>query len=254
MKKLFILFFTAAVLLLQNGLCQAAEIQNKIELETKDGSVLHGNYYTSNAKKAPKYPHPTVLLLHSLAYSSSYYDSLRNALLAAGFEVITFDFRGHGTSIEGPNFSKKSWKYFSAKDYAKFPNDVKEVLDYVKSHYKANLNDLIIVGADIGANTAVLAGNLLTPKPSALVLISPAMTFKGLYIPVTLAEIGTMPILFSACSKNADSMREQNQLVRFAQGKYDVKNYPNGGGGNLMLNTNPQITADIVNWLVGLYK
>lgn len=238
-----VFFFNALV-----GICAPAVVKKDIEVQTKDNRVIKATMtYPKTGQKA----YPTVVLLHSLGYSSDSWGNLIPYLNTAGFLVIAMDLRGHGKSVYNTNFQQRSWVYFKPKTYQRFPSDVLAVVKQAQVvSKKVSLNDYAIVGADIGANTAVLATKLMPKKPKALVLISPSISFKGLYIPVALTEIGTIPILSMVSNKDGYSLGQQKNLAKFAQGNFYAMNYPQGGMGMLMLKVNPKMSMDITNWLV----
>ena len=224
----------------------------EIEFETKDGFLIHGKLSLPKEKRA-KYP--LVLMLHSIGYSSKYWMTMPSLLNQAGFAVLAVDFRGHGASTYDKNFRKKYWLYMSEKSYMDYPSDILSLLVYINDNYKnVSVSHLAIIGSDIGANTAVLVSDKLKIKPKALVLLSPSTKFKGLYIPIALANLGTTPIFLAVSNKDTHSIKEANYLKRFVQGKFDYKVYPNGGIGMLMLKVNPSMNADIVNWIVKQYN
>lgn len=235
----------------QNAYCKT--INKEIQIETKDARVLKATLSYLKIENAQKYP--TVLLLHSLGYSSASWSNLPEALVNAGYAVITMDLRGHGKSIYDANLKQRSWQYFTNKIYQKFPSDVVQMLEEVeKQSKKVDMNRFAIIGADIGANTAILVSKSITKKPKALVLISPTMTFKGLYVPIALSEIGHVPVLAITSQKDLFCLQEQEKLARFSQGAFYVKNYPNGGMGMLMLKVNPTMSSDIIKWLASFVK
>lgn len=228
-------------------------VNKEIEVQTKDARIIKANlsYIKNDAK--PKYP--TVLLLHSLGYSSDQWGELIPDLRNAGYAVIAMDFRGHGKSVYDTKFKMKSWAYFNDTTYKKFPDDVILILNQVqKESKKVSLDNFAIVGADIGANTAVLAAKNLKKKPKTLVLISVSTTFKGLYLPITLAELGKVPILSIASQQDRYSIAEQKNLAKFAQGGFYAQNYPKGGMGMMMLTTNPSMAKDITDWIKRFLK
>lgn len=254
-RKIFIFVFTILISIgfAINSSCQAKTIKKEIEVQTKDARILKATVSYTKTEGVTKYP--TVLLLHSLGYSSSNWGNLISDLNYAGFAVIAMDFRGHGKSVYNSNLQQKSWVYLTPKAYLKFPNDVYTILQAAKTQSKAvSLDNMAIVGADIGANTAILTCKLLPKKPKALVLISGITTFKGLYIPVALTEIGKIPILSIASSQDGYSLQEQVKLSKFAQGAFYVQNYPKGGMGMMMLSSNPTMSRDITNWLTRFFK
>ncbi len=224
----------------------------EIEFETKDGFLIHGKLSLPKEKRA-KYP--LVVLLHSIGYSSKYWGNMPTLFNQAGFAVLAVDFRGHGASIYDKNFRKKHWLYMSDKSYMDYPTDILSLLVYVSENYKnVSATNFAIIGADIGANTAVLVADKLKVKPAAMVLISPSTKFKGLYIPIALANLGSTPIFVGVSSKDEYSIKQVNYIKRFAQGKFEVKSYPHGGIGMLMLKVNPSMSVDIVNWVVKQYN
>lgn len=248
-KKLLLLIviFCAFLGTSQNAYCKV--IKKEIQVQTKDLRIIKATLSYVKIDGVEKYP--TVVLLHSLGYSSDSWGNLIPYLNNAGYAVIAVDFRGHGKSIYDSSFHQKAWTYFTPKAYQKFPSDVVAVLNQAqKDSKKVSLNNLAIVGADIGANTAVLVSKDLKYKPKTLVLISPTTSFKGLYIPIAMTQIGQVPILTMVSQKDAYCLQEQKNLARFAQGGFYARNYPNGGMGMLMLKTNPSMAQDITKWIL----
>lgn len=238
----FVFAFTA-----QNAYCQT--IKKEIQVQTKDARVIKATVSYVKIPNLKQYP--TVVLLHSLGYSSENWGNLIELLNNAGYAVIAMDFRGHGKSVYDSTLHRKTWVYFTPKAYSKFPSDVEAILTQAQKDCKQiSLNNYAIVGADIGANTAVLVANDLKIKPKTLVLISPTTTFKGLYIPIAMAQIGKVPILTMVSQKDKFSLQEQQSLSKFAQGGFYARNYSLGGMGMLMIKSNPTMTVDITKWLL----
>lgn len=249
LKKLAILTLTMIVFTSTVQCAYCKTVKKEIEVTTKDSYILKATLTYMKIDGVQKYP--TVLLLHSLGYSSENWGNLIANLNSAGFAVIAMDLRGHGKSVYNSNLQRKTWVYFKPKAYLKYPSDVVAVLNQAqKQSKKVSLNNLAIVGADIGANTAVLAAKSLPKKPKALVLISPSLTFKGLYLPVAMTEIGTVPVLTMASQQDGYSLDQEKKLSKFAQGSYFVKNYPKGGMGMMMLQSNPIMSIEITKWLM----
>lgn len=248
-KKILLLFLMISVFALsgQNAFCKPTK--KEIQIQTKDNRVIKATVSFEKMPNVKQYP--TVLLLHSLGYSSENWGDLPDLLNKAGYAVIAMDFRGHGKSIYDGSLKRKPWVYFTTKAFLKFPSDVEAILTQAQKDCKEiSLKNYAIVGADIGANTAVLVAQDLKIKPKTLVLISPTTTFKGLYIPIALTKIGQVPILTMVSEKDPFSLQEQRNLSKFAQGGYYARNYPLGGMGMLMIKSNPMMTVDITKWLL----
>ncbi len=220
--------------------------------ETDDNFVIKSKLYYPK-QKAKVYP--VVVFLHSIGYSSDYWGELVNNFVDSGVAALVIDLRGHGQSVYDSDFRIRSWRYYSNKQYAIYPKDVTDILKYLASNYKdISTTKYAIVGADIGANTAVLVSEKMVNKPKALVLMSPTSTFKGLYIPISMTNLGNIPIMTIASAKDNYSKKEANTLKKFAQSEYNLKIYPQGGMGMMMLKANPSMSKDIVNWVMPKIK
>ena len=87
-----------------------------------------------------------------------------------------------------------------------------------------------------------------------MVLLSLTRDFKGIYTPISLANIGNIPILSIVSIRDNHSYKEAQELKKFAQGTFYIKTYPAGGMGMLMLKANPSMAQDIVNWVLPQIK
>lgn len=228
-------------------------IRKDIEVTTKDSRIIKATLTYNKIDGLEKYP--TIVLLHSVGYSSENWGGLIPSLNNAGFAVLAIDLRGHGKSVYTTALKKNSWVYFTQKNYKQFPTDVLAILNQVQQQSKkVDFSRWGIVGADIGANTAILAVDKFSKKPKTMVLISPSMNFKGLYTPIAMTEIGSIPILSMVCKQDKYSLQEQKKLSKFAQGAFYSKNYPSGGTGMMMIKANPVMAKDITDWLTTIIK
>lgn len=250
LKKIIVLILVVFVFAGSDlkGFCESKIIKKDIEIETKDSRLIKATLTYPKIEGVTKYP--TVLLLHSLGYSSENWGDLIYDLNQSGCAVIAMDLRGHGKSIYDSQLRRKVWTYFKLKTYLNFPTDVLAMLKQTQTvSKKVDFNNWAIVGADIGANTAVLVAKSFPKKPKTMVLISPSMDFKGLYIPIAMTEIGNMPILSMASTQDSYSLKEQQKIAKFSQGGFYAKNYPVGGMGMMMIKTNPTMAFDITKWV-----
>lgn len=217
------------------------QTKHKIEFTTKDKFILGGNIYLAN----PKTDKPLVVALHSFSLNGNAWATLAEKLRLRGYNVLAMDLRGHGKSIYNENLKVKTRYNFTYQDWQKLPKDVVDSINYVKSNYPyINCNDIIIVGADIGASAGILAGGPLRKQPLKIVMISPMANFKGLYIPSKVVSYTSSKFMI---------LLSQTDKILFnfnAQTKPIVKEYPLGGSGNQLLKANPQAVDDIVNFIV----
>ena len=179
------------------------------------------------------------------------YNFLVKKFVDAGAAALVVDLRGHGQSIYDSNFKIKSWVYYSNATFEKYPEDIAGILQYIAMNYRnLSTTKYAIVGADIGANTAILASEKMPNKPACLVLLSPSRNFKGLKTSIAMTNIGTAPVLTMVSVRDRFSSNEANILKKFAQSTYEIKRYPSGGMGMLMLKVNPTMADDIVKWVM----
>lgn len=113
----------------------------KVRFTTTDGVDLHGSFYPSSKKKAP-----VVLMLHGLGEDSrkKNWVSLAEEIQKSGLNVLSFDFRGHGLSVEvDPD---KFWKNEHNAAFAGGKTGVGkrsiEFKNFDKRYYPTLVNDI----------------------------------------------------------------------------------------------------------------
>lgn len=253
MKKLtviFLLFISFILATSFNNVAIAAASQknvHNIEYVTKDKYVLQS---TLKYPKQKKTQYPFVVLIHSWGLASSYWGSLPEDLVKAGYAVLEVDLRGHGKSNMMENLSRRSYIYLSHEATLQIPNDVYQILSQVYSTY-TNLSkrEVYFIGADIGATASVYVAKYLKMTPAAMVLITPQIKFRGIQMANTFLEIGDVPVLAVASKKDALSIAQINTLEKYAQGSFSFLKLPHGGPGMLCLTVNEGATSTIITWL-----
>jgi hypothetical protein len=145
----------------------------KVRFTTVDGVEIHGTFFPGKRSS------PTVLMLHALEEDSrkKTWISLAESLNEKGYAVLTFDFRGHGQSIDiepgsfwkyqrnvlsvkgAPKKEKLEFKDFSKEYYPVLVNDIaaaKAFLDNRNDTGVCNTSSLIVLGADTGATLGAI--------------------------------------------------------------------------------------------------
>lgn len=247
MKKL--IFILTFFLILINGIVFAspAVTVKDIEVHSSDGFVIKSTLeYPKN-----KTEFSTVVLLHSLGYSSEWWEDLPQRLLDNGYAVLKIDLRGHGKSVYNSKLIKTSWKNLKNEAFAKYPDDVVQVIETVKAENskKVFFKDWAIVGADIGANTAILTADKIPYKPKTIVLLSPAVRVRGLFVPVKLANLDTVDMLSISGTLDTGGHKAQEYLKKFAQGTFTTYTSEAKTNGMLMLKSDKSLTDFIMVWL-----
>lgn len=259
MKKFFkivclllIAIFTIFVSV-QNNVFAAKSKSNapaKVEIITKDGFNLVGTLYMPKGATTAKKVN-LVVLLHSLGCSSLEWQNLPAMLENQNYAVFALDLRGHGQSVYNKNLKKSSWVHYTRDVYSKhYTNDVVESLNFIISNYtQINNKNITIIGADIGANTAITSASKKKFAIKALVLISPSKEFKGIKTPDALVDFGVKPILAIIDKNDRKSYVDTFEIKKYAQGKFEIKTVNDSGSGMIILKRQPQLKSYIIQWI-----
>jgi pimeloyl-ACP methyl ester carboxylesterase len=89
----------AGALLEPSAAVPATSIEaERMRVETRDGKVLIGDFYSPPAKKNAEERAPAALLLHGAGGNRTGFATLAEALARSGMAVLAIDLRGHGES------------------------------------------------------------------------------------------------------------------------------------------------------------
>lgn len=275
-KRLWLLLFSLLLLLmllLSGTLAVRAEDEEDadsgpaytdLEIETKDGVTLTARLYDpfqtykaslpekQQESAKPSKTYPTMILLHQLSGRATDWKDLIPILLKANYAVVALDMRGHGGSVVLRGKSNYSWRRFKPKDWQMLPKDVLAVIAFLaesKEDYpELNLARIGIIGASVGANTAIIAGSKAPDKIKAVGLLSPGLNYKGLETPVPLLHYPNAAF-FAASQEDTYSYTGTKQLYQWAQGNKVIRLYKNLNHGTDMLRLYPKLGEEMVQWM-----
>ncbi|MDD3013534.1 MAG: alpha/beta fold hydrolase [Candidatus Gastranaerophilales bacterium] len=220
-----------------------------IQYQGKDGFNITGVLDVPNEASVKKKV-PLVIFLHSLGGSKRDWKTLPNLVKGLGCATLNIDLRGHGQSILDRRSKKRYWPNFKNLEFSKYPDDVNQGIKYIKDNYpEINVSKIAIIGSDIGANTAILAGSKDFRKVKALILLSPTSFYKGLDTRIPLADYGIHPVLIIVSQSDRYAYNDSTDLIKYAQGKKQLKVYPFGGSGVDLLQFQPESKSLIVDWI-----
>ena len=249
--KRILLVILSLFLLLINMPSQAAQnfVVKEISAQATDGFNLKATLTYPRVKGHKDFK--TVVLLHSLGYSSQWWDDLPDELLNKGYAVLAIDLRGHGKSVYTLKLAKVSWKNMKNSAYMKYPDDVIKVMDAVKNDNtkKTFFNTWAIVGSDIGASAGVIAADKLSNKPKTIVMISPVVKARGLYIPVSVAQLDNVDFLSITGTGDIASKESATYLKKFAQDEFAEFTSESRTSGMLMLKNDKTLSKMIAEWI-----
>lgn len=262
MNKFYRLFFIIIIAVMCVLLLNANETiakkskkgPSQVDVQIKDGIHIISEIDIPKEAKV-KNKVPLVVFLHSIGRDSTEWgpfpEMVKKQLNVA---TLTIDFRGHGKSNFNAKGKKVYWQYFTEKSYKKFPDDVLDVLNYVKKQYpEIDITKIALVGSSLGANTALMTGSYSAIKKdvniSTIIMLSPMLNYKGFDLRLPIVRYGEKPLLFMVSRKDNYSYNSCTELIKFAQGKKMLKVYPSGGDGVALIKFKEDAGSLIINWI-----
>ena len=248
MKRLTIILTLFIIFLNGNSAFSANFVTKDYKILTKDNFSMVATLQYPKIKE--KNDFSTVVFLHSLGYDSEWWGTLPQEFLDKGYAVLRIDLRGHGKSVYNSKLCRTSWKNLTNKAYAKYPDDVTSVIQYIKNENKRTFfKNWAYIGADIGGSTAIIAANQSDLKPKTIVILSPIVNTKGLYIPVHLAELNNIDILTIIGNDDIQTKKANAYLKKFAQSTYAEYESSSPSSGMIILKHDEDLNEIITTWL-----
>jgi pimeloyl-ACP methyl ester carboxylesterase len=210
--------------------------QREVTFTAADGFTLQGTFHS-----APK-GGPGILLLHQCNADRRSYDELAVMLNNAGYNVLSFDFRGFGGSRGG------QYTDFSSQRQAmieKMPGDVDAALEFLTSQNTVIARALGVVGGSCGVNQAIQASRR-HPDVRTLVLLSGGTNPDG---EAHVKASRQLPIFGVASEEDGSAPASIQRIVGLsAHPDSRVEMLKNAGHAAEMLARQQDLGADIVIW------
>jgi pimeloyl-ACP methyl ester carboxylesterase len=210
--------------------------QREVTFTAADGFTLQGTFHS-----APK-GGPGILLLHQCNADRRSYDELAVMLNNAGYNVLSFDFRGFGGSRGG------QYTDFSSQRQAmieKMPGDVDAALEFLTSQNTVIARALGVVGGSCGVNQAIQASRR-HPDVRTLVLLSGGTNPDG---EAHVKASRQLPIFGAASEEDGSAPASIQKIVGLsAHPDSRVEMLKNAGHAAEMLARQQDLGADIVIW------
>jgi pimeloyl-ACP methyl ester carboxylesterase len=217
---------------------------------TDDGLTLHAWLSPATTDPEAKNLPGLALLFPMMSKTHESFEPFIKQLNDIGYATIAFDLRGHGLSTQ---IGKKAISYdaMNENQFGKMPGDIEQFFrDFKENHRGAyNYNDVVVIGASIGANTA---GLLLTDdRASRAVLLSPGRNYRGLRPEMSLAADSplTKPLYIAVSDSDTYSAESSQWLYDHYAGPKTLKSYPGRNHGTDILVAVPDADKDLLEWL-----
>jgi len=217
------------------------ETQNReVSIVTADSVALKGTYYSATKSG------PGILLLHMCADGTDrhVWDSLAEKLVAEGFHVLTFDYRGYGQS-EGTWPEFQGMTQFMEVCRTVIMKDVEAAYQFLRAQAGVSQDSIGIAGASCGIFLGIEASRL-HPEIRVLALLSGPLDEQARQYMETAESV---PIL---CAASQDDVRafEAMKLV-FAVSKHPNSafiQYKGDAHGTFMFAKEPDLERTLVEW------
>jgi len=208
-----------------------------VSFNAADGFTLKGTFYAADK------PGPGLLLLHQCDGNRLLYDHLATMLNTAGYNVLTFDFRGLGGSRAGgyTDFTAQRQKIMD-----QMPSDVDTALSFLTSQSSVNPRALGIVAADCAVNQAVHAGRR-HPEIRTMVLLSGGTDAEG---EAYIKNSPKVPILAVASDEDSAAAETKKLVALSTNSDSQLETFTNAGHAAAIFAKQPDLEPDIVIWFI----
>jgi pimeloyl-ACP methyl ester carboxylesterase len=197
------------------------------------------------------YPAPTtgssaVILIHGLGRNRGDWNDLAKYLQKEGLNALSVDLRGHGESIDEDGLG---WRAFTAEDYKILLADLNAVLSFAGRNFNVKPGQTGLIGQGLGANLALQLAER-NPQVAGVVLLSPALDYKG----VKLAVARYQKSIYIICSHFEKlSVEADEYLKRTFKGKLKSDVYDYGGTIISLFRQKFTLPANISVWFKQLF-
>lgn len=183
------------------------------------------------------------VLLHMMPADKSSYDNLAQRLSEIGFYTLAIDLRGHGESGGG------DYQKFTDEQHQKSIFDVIAAVDFLRKQNPEM--EIGLVGASIGANLAMQYAAANTA--SFLVLLSPGLNYRGVETGRLAVAMPDLPVYFMSALDDGrvegNAAQTETLYNACASQKKTINILRQGGHGTDMINNNPELANQLVDWI-----
>lgn len=216
---------------------------SKVTLFTDDGFYLKGDLIVNN--NVDKY----LLLLHQLGSDRSSWNNFI-AKAKEDYTILNLDLRGHGDSIKKYN-QQLSWKQFAPNDFKQMPNDIDKAIEYLMDNGLNGGSYFAIVGASIGANSAIhyLTDHTYSNMVDAVVALSPGLDYKG--IDISSKELKKDILIIYSQGDSYSAMSSENIKTKFETENSRIDWLQGKSHGTKIFEDYPLMIDYTIQWLNG---
>ena len=183
---------------------------------------------------AAQMPAPAVVLVPMLGRPKEDWEATAERLAAANIAALAIDLPS--SSIPAEPRALASWS-----------EDVRAALTYLESRGDVRTGAFGVAGASLGASLAAAAAGS-DPRIRSLVLVSPALDYRGVRIEAAMRQYGSRPALLIASRQDPYAARSARELAKDAPGLRELQWSDLGAHGTALLSREPDLVQALVDW------
>lgn len=261
MKKIISLAVVVVCLLAVAACSQPKVVTTKMHgneyvVTTADKLRLYGWLTPSPHKNAPLFVLLPMMSNTHLSYNTfikavfnEYKTADSTRTIQALPHFLALDLRGHGESTirDGKSISHKTME---PEDFAPYPGDVQAMIEKVLADKNLDIDpeNIVIIGASIGANTSVMAAEKI-PGVTKVVMLSPGENYRSLEPATALANFKGKTLILAG-QEDAYSKTSCEKLARLKTSGCTLKIYPGPYHGTDLIDADPEAMKFVIDWLV----
>jgi alpha-beta hydrolase superfamily lysophospholipase len=217
-----------------------------VSFTTVDGIIMIGDYHApANPRK------PVVVMLHGLGSSRGEWVSFEKELAAAGFGYFAYDARGHGESTRSKTGTTVNYKYFGppgpGSPWQAMVGDLDRAVRFLERSKGLKESSLVISGASVGANIALVWASE-HPSSPAVLLLSPGIEYAGIETSVPVTRFSNRRIAFAA-STNDQYAYQSSRMLFGSIASNPRAAFFTGAAGHGVQMFDGKFEKDLVQWL-----
>ena|SRR3989338_990390 len=209
-----------------------------IVFTTSDDIEIHGLYTNTGQTNI-------VLLFHMMPATKESWNDIIQPFLEIGYASIAIDLRGHGQSTMN---GRLNYRQFTDEQHQASQEDIETAILFAKDQGFSEEN-MVLMGASIGANLAIQALQKHPSIPSAVAL-SPGLDYHGINIESIMDQLQThQKVLLVASDDDPYSLHSIKQLREHSPSQAASMECSGCGHGTNMLEKDPGLTEKIFSFL-----
>jgi len=213
--------------------------------ETSDGVPLDGRLFSPDPRGKVR---GAIVFVHEPFRSKRDWSYMAERLARKGFHALTFDLRGHGTSLARGD-EELDREIFMEADWADTRLDLQAAVGFLKDRTNVPAEQLHLAGSDLGGSLA-LQHAVKNDQVASVAMLSPGLGYDGLNV-LGLGKQLERPLLLVFSTEDGYSRKSAQVLAAEAAGPVHVEMYYGVGHGAKMLSREPTLETLLISWFLG---